>query len=162
MNRDEFVTVMDLIGRSTNRVFDERDLVIWDAVIGAHPHNLVEAALLRLISTSTDFLTPARLNQEVGNLAQVRVDQAGPPDVPSGLDVGEYRAFMRTFTLDILQGRPKQVAQQAALTAIGHSLTALPRTRRAPELQVKHLAGGDDVLSGKVAEHPDREANSAP
>lgn len=161
MNQDQFVAVMDLIGRATNRVFDERDLTIWDAVIGSHPHNVVEAALLHLISTSTDFLTPARLNQEVGRLAQARVAQAGPPDVPSGLDVGEYREFMRNFTLDIIEGLPRDAAQQAALTAIGRPLTALPRNRRAPEPQVRNLDAGDAALTGTIVEHPGPAAASA-
>lgn len=154
MNQNEFVAVMELIGRSTNRVFDERDLTIWDAVIGGHPHDLVEVALLHYLGTSTDFLTPARLNQEVGALAQVRLERAGRPDVPSGLDVPEYREFMRSFTREVIRGRPPEAAQRAALSAIGQPLTALPRTSRAPFPQVRHLPGGEAALSGIVVDQP--------
>lgn len=151
MNRQEFDSIMDAIGRSQNRALDTRDLSLWDSAVGHHPYGVVSEALGRYLRSCTDYLTPALLNRYITEVATDRLSRAGAPDVPSGLDTEQYQRCIRAFTNAVLDGIDASQAQREALEACG-APTPVPGPRRAAPIPTLRTVS-TQVVPGEVVTH---------
>jgi hypothetical protein len=107
-----------------NRQFDATTAMAWAQLLEP-TITLDEAlqALARHFATSTDYLMPAHVNQQVAAVRlerKQRIRDAGPPDFPDGLTYAQEQDYRRAYHNLVGNGMSKADAQRQLDTAHNH------------------------------------------
>jgi hypothetical protein len=101
-----------------NRQFNEETAVAWAQMLEPTvtlPEAL--AAVQRHLSSSTEYLVPAHVNQQVAAVRaerRQRIKDAGPPDFPDDLTYAQEQVYRRRYHELVGDGMSRDDAQAAA------------------------------------------------
>lgn len=163
MNRNELGRVCKLITTAQGRTFAVEDLDLWNDAIGDLNGDLAYDAVRALIRETSDFITPAHVRKRYGQLASARIEQAGHPVAPAGLEPDEFMTWLRSYRAALIGGATADQASAQALAAVGRpadetsqpaqkidSPFMLPSAEAA--MAATGDATGDDVIEGVIVQ----------
>lgn len=121
-----------------NRQFDATTAIAWASMI-AETVTLQDAldAVAHHMATSTAYLMPVHINEHVRSVHKRRMQDAGPPDFPSGLTRAQESAYRMSWIAYVKAGLATEQATALADEELGIVRAALveasPTTRKAIE-----------------------------
>ena len=133
MNREEAVKLCRLVKTlCPAQAIDQWTPDAWVLILGAHSYEDAKQAVAEIASLPLEpgkgrYIEPAHIIGQVLRIREKRLSAIGMPEPPPGLDVGQYRDWLRGTRAQIASGtytpEPKAIANPARIAELIHQAT---------------------------------------
>lgn len=150
MNKEQALSLVGGIRGAYGKQVTPEEVRAWWPVLEPLDADLAAAARDDLLANSTQYISPALLNQRYRELANERIQAVDQPIPPSGLSPQEYETWQRAWKAAAVAGvRDPRALDAAGRRAVGRAPAAPAVAGPRPTFGTVRPIGGE-VVEGVV------------